>query len=105
MIPENTLKTPSKTSKIGSINTLRFLAAIFVVFYHFAFVFYHSTLSYIDIPVLRYLFQYGYLGVDLFFIISGFVISLSAEDRNAYGFFKSRISRVYTVFWISAIVT
>ncbi len=105
MIPENTLKIPSKTSKIGSINTFRFLAAMFVMFYHFGFVFYHSELSYIDIPVLRYLFQYGYLGVDLFFIISGFVISLSAEDRNAYGFFKSRISRLYPVFWISAIVT
>ncbi len=102
---QNTPQTPAQTAKIGSINTLRFIAAIFVVFYHFAFVFYHSELSYVDIPLLRHLFQYGYLGVDLFFIISGFVISLSAEGRGAYGFLKSRIGRLYPVFWISAIVT
>ncbi|MBC7981702.1 acyltransferase [Candidatus Parcubacteria bacterium] len=93
------------TQKIGSINTLRFIAAAFVVFYHYAFAFYYRDLSYVDLPFFRYIFQYGYLGVDLFFIISGFVISLSAENRNAYNFFKSRVGRLYPVFWISAIIT
>lgn len=100
-IPQNT----AQTAKIGSINTLRFIAAAFVVIYHYTFSFYYRDIAYIDIPVLRNLFQYGYLGVDLFFIISGFVISLSAEGRNAYGFFKSRIGRLYPVFWICAIIT
>jgi peptidoglycan/LPS O-acetylase OafA/YrhL len=102
---QNTPQTPTQTAKIGSINTLRFIAAVFVVFYHFTFVYYHAELSYVNVPILRYLFQYGYLGVDLFFIISGFVISLSAEGRGAYTFFKSRIGRLYPVFWVSAIVT
>lgn len=97
--------TTPNTNKIGSVNTLRFIAAIFVMFYHFTFMFYHRDLTYINIPILRDLFQYGYLGVDLFFIISGFVISMSAENRNAYGFFKSRLGRLYPVFWISLIVT
>lgn len=108
-IPQNSNRTPAQTAlqspKIGSINTLRFISAIMVIFYHFTFTFYHGDLSYIDIPVLRYLSHYGYLGVDIFFIISGFVISLSAEGRNAYTFFKSRIGRLYPVFWISAIIT
>ncbi|MBC7981872.1 acyltransferase [Candidatus Parcubacteria bacterium] len=95
----------SNTQKIGSINALRFIAAAFVVFYHFAFAYYYRELSYVDMPFLRYISQYGYLGVDLFFIISGFVISLSAENRSAYSFFKSRIGRLYPVFWISAIIT
>lgn len=102
---QNTPQTPTQTAKIGSINTLRFIAAIFVMFYHFAFVFYHAELSYVNVPILRYLFQYGYLGVDLFFIISGFVISMSAEGRGAYAFFKSRVGRLYPVFWVSAIMT
>ena len=93
------------TQKIGSINALRFLAAMFVLFYHFTFVFYYAKTTFVDLPSLRHLFQYGYLGVELFFIISGFVISLSAEHRNAYGFFKSRIGRLYPVFWASAIIT
>ncbi len=95
----------SNTKKIGAINTLRFIAAAFVVVYHYAFSFYYKEIPYIDIPVLRQLFQYGYLGVDLFFIISGFVISLSAEGRNAYGFFKSRVGRLYPVFWVCALIT
>jgi len=105
MTLENTPQTPAQSPKIGSINTLRFMAALAVMFYHFTFVFYHGDLAYVDIPILRYLSQYGYLGVDLFFIISGFVISLSVEGRNTYGFIKSRIGRLYPVFWVSAIIT
>ncbi len=93
------------TQKIGSINALRFIAAAVVVFYHFTFAYYYRELSYVDIPLFRYLFQYGYLGVDLFFIISGFVISLSADGRNAFGFLKSRIGRLYPIFWVCAIIT
>jgi len=93
------------TQKIGTVNALRFIAAAFVVLYHYIFSFYYRDIPYVDLPALRPLFQYGYLGVDLFFIISGFVISLSAEGRNAYGFLKSRIGRLYPIFWISAIIT
>ena len=101
----NIVKTSPQSPKIGSINTLRFIAAICVLFYHFTFVFYHKDIAYVNIPFLRYIFKYGYLGVDLFFIISGFVISLSIENRGAYAFVKSRIGRLYPVFWISAITT
>lgn len=101
--------TAPQTAKIGSINTLRFIAALGVVFYHLTFVFYNGLngdlKSYIDLPLLRNLSQYGYLGVDLFFIISGFVIALSVDGRNTYGFIKSRIGRLYPVFWVSAIIT
>lgn len=109
MSVENINKTPSESglerSKIGSINTLRFIAALGVVLYHYTFTFYHTDVPYVDLPLLRQLSQYGYLGVDLFFIISGFVISLSAEGRNAYGFLKSRVGRLYPIFWVSAIIT
>ncbi len=104
-IPQNPNQTPAQTAKIGSINTLRFIAALGVVIYHYTFSFYYRDVPYVDIPLLRQLSQYGYLGVDLFFIISGFVISLSAEGRGAYAFFKSRVGRLYPVFWVSAIIT
>lgn len=103
--PQNTSQSDLERSKIGSINTLRFIAALGVMMYHFTFVFYNLGKTYVDLPVFRYLFQYGYLGVDLFFIISGFVISLSVEGRNTYGFIKSRLGRLYPIFWISAIIT
>jgi peptidoglycan/LPS O-acetylase OafA/YrhL len=42
--------------------------------------------------------QYGFLGVPVFFIISGFVIAYSAEGRTATGFAIARFSRIYPTF-------
>lgn len=49
--------------------------------------------------------QYGYLGVHLFFIISGFVIFLSAQDTTVSKFTASRISRLYPAFWVAVPLT
>lgn len=50
-------------------------------------------------PELAPVFKYGYLGVELFFIVSGFVILLTALDRNARSFIISRITRLYPAYW------
>lgn len=91
--------------KIGAINLLRFVAAIGVLFYHYMFMFYQRGFSYLDFGSLRSIAQYGYLGVDLFFIISGFVIALSAENRTSFGFLTSRMSRLYPIFWTCLSIT
>ena len=91
--------------KIGAINLLRFIAALGVLLYHYTFMFYQRGFTYLDFGVGRSLFQYGYLGVDLFFIISGFVIALSAEGRTAWKFLISRLARLYPLFWISVSIT
>ncbi len=91
--------------KIGAVNLLRFLAAIGVLLYHYMFMFYQRGLSYLDFGPLRGIAQYGYLGVDLFFIISGFVIALSAENRTWFGFLTSRMSRLYPIFWTCVSIT
>lgn len=91
--------------KIGAINLLRFMAAIGVLLYHYTFMFYQRGFTYTDFGIGRYLFQYGYLGVDLFFIISGFVIALSAEGRSAIQFVISRTARLYPIFWVCVSIT
>ncbi len=50
-------------------------------------------------------FKYGYLGVDVFFVISGFVIFLSIQEFSAFKFIKSRISRLYPAFWVAVLAT
>ena len=49
--------------------------------------------------------QFGYLGVDLFFIISGFVITLSVENRKPMEFAISRFSRLYPCYWVAITFT
>ncbi|MBN1589031.1 MAG: acyltransferase [Pirellulales bacterium] len=92
------------------IDLFRFLAALGVVFFHYTFRG-HAAGGRCDVSYawMGEIFKYGYLGVDLFFIISGFVILLTAMNRNATGFAVSRIVRLYPAFWagmsLTALVT
>jgi peptidoglycan/LPS O-acetylase OafA/YrhL len=50
-------------------------------------------------------YRYGNLGVQLFFIISGFVIVLSLKDKTIKDFAKSRFIRLVPLFWILCSLT
>lgn len=49
--------------------------------------------------------KYGNLGVSLFFLISGFVITISTNNKTARQFTVSRFARLYPAFWIALIFT
>jgi peptidoglycan/LPS O-acetylase OafA/YrhL len=49
--------------------------------------------------------RYGYLGVELFFIISGYVVLLSAQGKTVRQFFLSRVTRLYPAFWVACTLT
>ena len=96
---------PDKENKrINEIDLLRFAAALMVVFYHYAFRGYAAdNLTVMPYP-LRFA-KYGYLGVNLFFIISGFVILMTAASGDLKKFLISRVVRLYPAFWISCTIT
>lgn len=50
-------------------------------------------------------FDYGYLGVPIFFAISGFVIAHSAEGRDRYAFAVARLARLWPAFLLCMAVT
>ncbi len=56
-------------------------------------------------PALFPIAKYGFLGVEVFFVISGFVILLSAEGRRPAAFIASRVSRIYPAYWAGVILT
>lgn len=57
-------------------------------------------------PQANYGFFLGIAGVDLFFVISGFVILKSIENKpNGMRFLISRSIRIYPIYWIVATFT
>lgn len=88
------------------IDLLRFLAAVAVVIFHLSFRGHAAdNLSPLRYDALAGVGKYGYLGVDLFFMISGFVIMMSAMKASAKSFVISRMARLYPAFWVCCTAT
>lgn len=86
------------------LDAIRGIAAIAVVFYHYTFR--HLKLYPHDLLHSQYKFAYGNLGVELFFILSGFVIFMSIQKvKNPFEFLIKRFIRLYPTYWIAAIFT
>lgn len=89
---------------LNSIQLLRALAAWLVVFHHYIQVVHGNNLSG---PLSKALHMYGAIGVDLFFIISGFVIYLSVAGKNVTPgvFTVHRLARVVPAYWIFTFIS
>jgi peptidoglycan/LPS O-acetylase OafA/YrhL len=95
-----------KPIRYYEIDLLRFLAALAVVLYHFTYRGFHADhLSPVEYPRLGAFFKYGHLGVELFFIISGYVVLLSAQGKTVSQFFISRVTRLYPAYWVACTLT
>jgi peptidoglycan/LPS O-acetylase OafA/YrhL len=93
-------------TRVNEIDLLRFIAALAVVFFHYSFRGYAADgLSPMPYPWLAPVAQYGYLGANLFFIISGFVILMTAEHGSLRSFVVSRVVRLYPAFWACCTLT
>ena len=92
-------------ARVHEIDLLRFIAALMVVFFHYAFRGYAVDATIMPYPLLAPLAKYGYLGVQLFFMISGFVILMTASNGNLKGFIISRMVRLYPAFWVCCTLT
>lgn len=83
----------NNTSRIEILDGLRVIAILMVMIFHFysRFEMTHYTYTFKSPEV----FQYGYLGVQLFFIISGFVITLTlTKCRSFFEFIRKRFIRL-----------
>ncbi len=79
------------------LDVVRFFAAFWVMNFHYLFVPGLSS----DVNWYRY----GHLGVQLFFIISGFVIVQSLQGKTVREFAKGRFIRLFPLFWILCTLT
>lgn len=85
-----------RSSRIASLDILRLIAALAVVGFHYLFAG-PKTAEYglPGFPEAAPMAIFGYLGVNLFFLISGYVISWSAEGRDALDFAVARFVRLW----------
>ncbi|MET0808812.1 MAG: acyltransferase [Pseudoxanthomonas sp.] len=95
-----------RSTRVNEIDLLRFLAALVVVFFHYAFRGHaaddRSVMAY---PLLAPVAKYGYLGVELFFLISGFVILMTASRGSFRSFAISMFVRLDPAFWACCTLT
>lgn len=97
-----------RAPRLALLDGLRFLAAILVLLYHYTawrHEFWGTAMAKDAWPALSKFTLYGNMGVQLFFIISGFVILLSAYGKSAGRFVGSRVARLYPAYWVAVLAT
>ncbi len=103
----STAATPnSPQGRVEVLDLLRALAVTGVLLFHYGFRgAVADGYTEASLPALIPIVKYGYLGVPLFFVISGFVIAYSAEGRSAAAFAIARMSRIYPGFLLCMTLT
>jgi peptidoglycan/LPS O-acetylase OafA/YrhL len=95
-----------KNKQIVGLDLLRFCAAMMVMLYHYGFRYWafqdFTDTNYHYLAPFTY---FGFVGVEIFFTLSGFIIAYSASGVTASAFAKGRILRLYPAAWICATLT
>lgn len=79
---------------------LRFLASFMVVFYHYLFRYFEKN----GFEVIEFM-SFGKVGVEIFFILSGYLLINSISKYTPIIFFTKRIKRIYPTYFVSVIIT
>ncbi len=97
----------STRPRLAALDALRFVAAAAVVLYHFTGR--TSTAWGPDqtdrLGGIGRWTGYGSLGPELFFVISGFVILMTAWGRPTAQVVASRVARLYPAYWVAVLAT
>ncbi|GAA4738662.1 acyltransferase [Modestobacter marinus] len=96
-------------SRLRALDGLRLLAALSVAVYHYL-AYEGAAPAWGQAPSSLFpqwsgAAAYGWLGVEVFFVISGFVICMSCWGRSLGDFFRSRVTRLYPAYWAAVVLT
>ena len=100
----------ARRNTVIAIDLLRVVAAGLVVLYHFgASLPLHPSWQVTGTAVLPAVAAgwtwFGWVGVEIFFVISGLVIAASAQGSTPLPFLRRRALRLYPAVWVCASVT
>lgn len=89
--------------RLQELDVLRGFAALNVLLYHYTFR-YFEIFKVDERPRVEWFF--GHHGVELFFMISGFVIFLTLQNiKDTKEFILKRFIRLYPTYWICLLIT
>jgi len=92
------------------LDALRFFSAFAVCIFHLGFYVWASDYSSMagvyahraNLDAMTSVAWLGWVGVEIFFVISGFVIANSANGAAPYAFLQSRLLRLWPAAWVCA---
>lgn len=95
--------SPTASRRFAELDGLRGIAFVVVMFGH-----YLTTIQtfFADLPAAPFEWDDGRFGVQLFFLISGYVILMTAErSKRPSDFAIARFARLYPTYWVMLLVT
>ncbi len=95
--------------KLNALQALRGVAALLVLFFHTAEIqrSVAGSAGPAELDIINGFWDRGYMGVDLFFVISGFIMVYVTQNtgrtfKDVIGFIFARIVRIYPLWWFFA---
>ena len=94
---------PTTPARVGEIDALRGLAALAVMLFHYTT---RIEELYPAVGAAWFNARHGHFGVNLFFIVSGYVIFMTLQrTKHPLDFVVSRFSRLFPAYWAAVLLT
>src|SRR5215469_3838567 len=88
-------------ARLPALTSLRFFAALHVFCFHLAaFRIVRGKSLFYDVAAI------GYVGVGLFFVLSGFILvyTYAGRDTKPFAFWRARFARIYPAYLFSLVM-
>lgn len=96
------MKTDTDKKELPEVHLLRASASLLVVIFH---LFLGNINLFPSPSIFKEIFKYGYLGVEVFFMLSGYIICYALPKNYSYSnlipFLTKRLIRIYPAYLIS----
>lgn len=95
----------SRNRRFYELDLLRFVAAFEVMMFHYTLYGFPHGFHPVDFTAFGEALRYVYFGLELLFMLSGFVILKTVQKKTAADFLVSRALRLYPTYWICVSLT